>query len=109
MEEDAMETVLVRASKLVASACAINSTFVQVPSLSPLKIIPDNLFLLRFKAIGLTSEPQLNNFLVTLASLVPDPLSADVMSMPVNSDVQIGLVVNHVEALLLKLDAGGFN
>lgn len=104
-----MEPALIRASKLVASACAINSTFVHVPSLSPLQIIPDNLFLLRFKAIGLTSEPQLNNFRVTLASLVPQQLSADVMSIPVNPDIQIALVVNHIEALLLKLDAGGFN
>lgn len=104
-----METALDRASKFVASACAITSTFVKVPSLSPLQIIPDNLFLLHFKAIGLTGEPQLSNFLVTLASLVPDQLSADVMSTPINADVQIGLVVNHIEALLLKLAAGGFN
>jgi hypothetical protein len=104
-----METALERAARTVASACAINSTFVKVISVEPFKVSPDNLFLLRFKAIGLTSDAQLSTFLKTLSSLLPDQLSTDIRVIPINPDIQIGLVVNHVEALLLKLEAGGFN
>jgi hypothetical protein len=104
-----MPTALERASRTVASACAINSSFVKVTSFEPFEVSPNNLFLLRFKAIGLVSDAQLSTFLNTLSSLLPEQLSVDIRSMPVNADVLIALIVNHVEALLLKLAAGGFN
>jgi hypothetical protein len=104
-----METALERASRTVASACAINSTFVKITSFEPFQVSPNNLFLLRFKVIGLVSDAQLSSFLKTLATLLPDQLSVDIRNLTVNPDVQIALVVNHVEALLLKLAAGGFN
>ena len=103
-----METSLERAARTVASACAINSTFVKITSLEPFEVLPNNLFLLRFKEIGLISDAQLASFLKTLSSLLPDELSVDIRSIPINPDIQIALVVNHVEALLLKLAAGGF-
>jgi len=104
-----MATPLDVAARTVASACAINSTFVKVTSIEPLQTAPPNLFLNRFKAIGLVSEPQLAAFLATLSTLLPDQLRTDVVSMPINPDIQIALVVNHVEALLVKFAAGGFD
>jgi hypothetical protein len=104
-----METALDTAVRTVASACAINSSFVKITSFKPFQGTPNNLFLIRFKAIGLTSDAQLAAFLTTLSTLLPDKLRTDLVSMPINPDVQIGLVADHVEALLLKLAAGGFN
>ena len=104
-----METALETAARTVASACAINSSFVKITSFEPFQGTPNNLFLIRFKAIGLISDAQLSAFLKTLSTLLPEQLRIDVLSMPISPDVQIGLVVDHVEALLLKLAAGGFN
>lgn len=104
-----MATVLDVAARTVASACAINSTFVKVVSIDPLQTVPDTLFLESFSAVGMGSEPQLAAFLATLSTLLPDQLRTDIVSMPISPDVKIGLVVNHVEALLVKLAAGGFN
>ena len=104
-----MATPLEIAARTVASACAINTTFVKVTSLEPLETAPKNLFQTSFKAIGLVSEAQLAAFLATLSTLLPDKLRTDIVSMPISPDIQIGLVMDHVEALLVKFAAGGFD
>ena len=104
-----MDPAILRAIKSVGSACAMSTSFVKIVSFDPFKVSPENLFAFRFKAIGLTSAEQLAVFKTTLASLVPTQLGPDIQSMPIDPDTQIGLVANHVEALLLKFDAGGFN
>jgi len=104
-----MATPLDVAARTVASACAINTTFVKIISTDPLQTAPKNLFLIPFKAIGVIGQPNLAAFLATLSGLLPIQLRQDIVSMPINADVQIGLVVDHVEALLVKLAAGGFN
>lgn len=104
-----MATPLEIAARTVASACAINSTFVKVTSIDPLQTVPQNLFQSSFKSVGLASFEQLSAFLATLSTLLPDKLRTDVVSMPISADVQIELVRNHVEALLVKFAAGGFD
>lgn len=103
-----METALERAVRAVATACAINSTFVRVINTDPFEVTPNNLAFLTFKNIGLISDAQISVFLQTLSELLPAPLSVPVRSMNLNPSVVISLVVNHIEALLLKFDAGGF-
>lgn len=100
-----METSLQRAARSVGSACAINSNFVKVTSTNPFEVLPDNLFFLSFRNIGLSSDAQLSVFLQTLSALLPDALSQAILSIDLNPDIIISLVVNHVEALLLKLAA----
>ena len=104
-----METALERAVRAVATACAINSTFVRVINSDPFEVTPNNLAFLTFKNIGLISDAQIAVYKRTLSELLPAQLSESILSMDLNPGVVIGLVVNHVEALLLKLDAGGFN
>ena len=103
-----METALERAVRAVASACAMNSNFVTVIS-DPFEVTPNNLAFLTFKNIGLVSDAQIAVYLKTLSHLLPTQLSESILNMNLNPGVIIGLVVNHVEALLLKLDAGGFD
>ena len=104
-----METALQRAARTVGTACAINSTFVKVIRTDPFEVSPDNLFMLTFKNIGLVSDAQLAVFLRTLSELLPELPPQTILSIDLNPSVAIGLVVNHVEALLLKLAAGGFD
>jgi hypothetical protein len=103
-----METALQQAARSVGTACAINTTFVKVLSINPFAISPDNLFFLTFKSIGIISDAALSSFLQTLSTLLPPELSQDINGLDLAPDVVIGLVVNHVEALLLKLEGGGF-
>jgi hypothetical protein len=104
-----METASHQAARTVGTACAINSNFVKVISTQPFKVVPDNLFLLTFKNIGLIDDAQLAVFKKTLSELLPDALTQPILSLELNSGIVIGLVVDHVENLLLKLEAGGFN
>jgi hypothetical protein len=104
-----METALQRAARTVGTACAVNSNFVKVISVDPFEVSPDNLFMLAFKNIGLVSDAQLDVFLKTLSELLQELPSQTILSIDLNPSVAIGLVVNHIEALLLKLAAGGFN
>jgi hypothetical protein len=104
-----METALQRAARTVSTACAINSTFVKVISVDPFRVTPDNVFQLTFKNIGLVSDAQLAIFLKTLSDLLPELPPQSILSIGLNPSVVIGLVVDHVEALLLKLAAGGFD
>lgn len=103
-----METALQRAARTVGTACAINSTFVRVIRTDPFEVSPDNLFMLTFKNIGLVSDAQIAVFLKTLSELLPELPPQSILSIDLNPNVAIGLVVNHIEALLLKLAAGGF-
>ena len=104
-----METALQRAAKTVGTACAVNSNFVKVIKTDPFEVSPDNLFMLTFANIGLVSDAQLAVFLNTLSQLLLELPPQTILSIDLNPGVAIGLVVNHVEALLLKLAAGGFD
>ena len=94
-----------RAALAVASACAIASSLVKVVSADPLKTQPDNLFLCAFKTVGILDDAQMAVFRASLVSLVPDKAQSGVQSMPLSPDLMIGLVVNHVDALIAQAEA----
>ena len=96
-----------RAVAAVGSACAINSNFVRVTNTQPFEVIPDNLFMLTFRNIGLTDDAQISVFQRTLSELLPEELAGAILGLQLSPDVVIRLVVDHVEALLLQLAAGG--
>lgn len=100
-----MPSTFDRASLAVASACAISSTFVKVVSTDPLTTLPSNLFLLAFKAVGIIDDAHIAIFRASLVSLLPDKVKAGAQAMPLNPDLMIGLVVNHVDALIAQSEA----
>ena len=102
-----MSTPRLRAVAAVGSACAIHSNFVRVTNTQPFEVIPDNLFMLTFRNIGLTDDAQLSVFQGTLSELLPKSLAGAILGLQLHPDVVIRLVVDHVEALLLQLAAGG--
>jgi hypothetical protein len=89
-----------KAAKSVAIACAATTTFVKVLSFKPFKVSPNNLFKLTFDSIGITSDAQIEAFRQTLITLLPDELLKDLEKMDLSPGIIIGLVVDHVEALL---------
>lgn len=89
-----------QATKAVAIACATTTTFVKVLSFKPFKISPNNLFKLAFNAVGIISDAQIEAFRHTLITVLPDELMGDLQKMDLAPDLVIGLVVDHVEALL---------
>ena len=102
-----MSTPRLRAVAAVGSACATHSNFVRVTSTQPFEIIPDNLFSLTFRNIGLNDAADVSVFQRTLSELLPKSLAGSILSLQLHPDVVIRLVVDHVEALLLQLGAGG--
>ena len=100
------KSALDRAIEAVAVACAATTTFVKIPSFDPFEISPDNLLTLSFKEVGIISDAQMSAFRQALIRLLPNALLADLEKMPLAADIKVGLVVNHVEALLLQLAAG---
>ena len=99
------ESALQKASKAVAIACAATTTFVKILSLKPFKLSPNNLFKLRFKEVGVLDKTQIEAFRQTLVALLPEELRTDVEKMDLSAEIIIGLVVDHVEALLLARNA----
>lgn len=89
-----------QAIKAVAIACAATTTFVKILTFKPFKVSPNNLFKLTFKSVGIISDAQIEAFRHTLIALLPDSLMADLQKMGLSPEIVIGLVVDHVEALL---------
>jgi len=90
------------AAKAVAIACSTTTNFVKIISLDPLDVIPKGLFDLTFKQIGLFDDAQMEAFRSTLIHILPDNLSDNLIQMPLSTGILTGLVLNHVEALLLN-------
>ncbi|HET9530733.1 MAG TPA: hypothetical protein VFQ92_10295 [Blastocatellia bacterium] len=89
-----------KAIKAVAIACAATTTFVKIIGHKPFKVSPNNLFKLSFSSVGIVSDAQLEAFRQTLISILPDELRGDLQRMDLSPGIIIGLVVDHVEALL---------
>jgi hypothetical protein len=94
-----------RAALAVASACAIASSFVKVVTVDPLATLPEKLFLLTFGNVGIDDDAHLATFRTSLVSLLPDKVKPGAQRMPLTRDVMIGLVVNHVDALIAQVEA----
>ncbi len=97
-----MQSTFDRASFAVASAAAIASNFVKIVSAAPLRTIPENLFLCTFKTVGIIDDAHIAVFRTALLSLVPDTVKSGVQSMQLNPSLMIGLVVNHLDALIAQ-------
>jgi|SRR5262252_10081160 len=89
-----------KAAKAVAIACAASTTFVKVIKFKPFVVSPNDLFKLSFSSVGLTSNAQLEAFRQTLIAVLPDELTGDIEKLDLASGIVIGLVVDHIEALL---------
>ena len=94
-----------RACIAVASACAEASNFVKVISITPLQILPDNLFLSTFAAVGINDDAHLATFQATLVGLAPDAVKSGAQQIGLSTGLQIGLVVNHIDALIAQSEA----
>jgi hypothetical protein len=94
-----------RASIAVASACAVASNFVKVLSVAPLQVLPSNLFLSTFASIGINDDAHLATFKALLVSLVPAAIQGAVQALGLSTGLQVGLIVNHVDALIAQSEA----
>jgi len=102
-----MKTALQRASAAVATACAMTSTFVHVISFDPLSISPGDLFLRSFGAVGIQDTARIETFRQALISVLPPGLAATIQAISLSPSLQIGLLVNHLEALIAQFDENG--
>ena len=100
-----MQSTFDRASIAVASACAVASNFVKVLSMTPLQVLPSNLFLSTFAAVGVNDDAHLSTFQTSLVSLVPPAIQGAVQATGLSTGLQIGLVVNQVDALIARSEA----
>jgi hypothetical protein len=89
-----------KAAKAVAIACAASTTFVKVISLKPFVLSPNDLFELTFSSVGIISDAQMEAFRHTLVTILPEVLIGDLEKMDLAPGIVIGLVVDHIEALL---------
>ena len=89
-----------QAIKAVANACAANTQVVTITSQQPFKVSPNNLFKVTFASVGIISDVGMEAFRQTLIGLLPDALREDVQKMEIAPGIVIGLVVDHIEALL---------
>jgi len=89
-----------KAAKAVAISCAAATTFVKIITFKPFVVSPNNLFKLSFSSVGLFSDAQLEAFRHTLITVAPDALAGDIEKLDLAPGIVIGLVVDHIEALL---------
>lgn len=94
------ESASQKAAKAVAIACATSTTFVKVITFKPFAVPPDDLFKMSFSSIGVTSNAQIEAFRHTLIAVLPDTLTGAIEKLDLAPGIVIGLVVDHVEALL---------
>ena len=89
-----------KAAKAVAIACAASTTFVKIVKMSPFVVAPNDLFKKTFSSVGITSDAQLEAFRHTLIEILPNSMLGDLLAMDLGHGIEIGLVVDHIEALL---------
>ncbi len=89
-----------KAAKSVAIACAASTTFVKIITVNPFVVSPNNLFEMTFNAVGIISDAQMEAFRHTLITILPTALLGDLEKMALAPGIVIGLVVDHIEALL---------
>ena len=89
-----------KAAKAVAISCAASTTFVKIITFKPFVVSPNDLFKLTFSSVGLISDAQMEAFRHTLITVLPDALAGDIEKLDLAAGIIIGLVVDHVEALL---------
>lgn len=100
-----MPGAFILAARAVATACAAVTHLVRITQLSPsLVTVPADLFDKTFGDVGILDDDAVRNFRQVLDQLVPDVARAAVEQTPLSPAVNIGTVVNLVEA---AIDAGG--
>jgi len=55
--------------------------------------------------VGIIDDAHIAVFRISLLSLVPDKVKSGVQSMQLNPSLMIGLVVNHLDALVAQSEA----
>jgi hypothetical protein len=73
---------------------------VKIITFKPFVVSPNDLFKMTFSSVGLISDAQMEAFRHTLITVVPDALAGDIEKLDLASGIVIGLVVDHIEALL---------
>jgi|ERR1051326_2616944 hypothetical protein len=100
-----MPGAFIVAARAVAIACATVSHLVRVDQISPnLVTVPPDLFDKSFAEIGILDDDAVRNFRQVLDHLAPDAAHSAVEQTPLSPSVNIGAVVNLVEA---AIEAGG--
>jgi hypothetical protein len=96
-----MPGAFIVAARAVAIACATVSHLVRVVQVSPnLVTAPADLFDRSFSEVGILDDDGIRNFRQVLDHLVPDPAHSAVEQTPLSPAVNIGTVVNLVEAAI---------
>jgi hypothetical protein len=100
-----MPGAFIIAARAVAMACATVSHLVRVVQVAPtLVTVPPDLFDKSFAEVGILDDDAIRNFRQVLDQLVPAEARNAVEQTPLSPSVNIGTVVNLVEA---AIEAGG--
>jgi hypothetical protein len=93
-----MATALMIAAKAVGSALAVSSQGIQIVTLEPFKITPDDAFDHPFSDFNTVMDI----FRAHLIRNLPDVISGDIQALPMATNTVIMTVVDAVQAILLQ-------